>query len=105
MMEVWNIDDRIDLYVNNRKKADCGFNGKCSWNLNSYLAPGRNNVELRLHNVGGPYRWAYKLSRDGRSFRNQSCGDPKESCSRRGGPYAVGKGKFTKGILSTHIDY
>jgi hypothetical protein len=103
-LRVWNTDDRVDLYINGRYRASCGFDEDCNWELIRWLESGENYLELQLFNLGGPYRYSYRLHSDIEAIVEESCGDHSRSCSELGGPYAVGTGSFTKSIFSHVIE-
>lgn len=103
-LRVWNVDDRVDLYVNGLSRGNCGFDAECEWKLNRWLEFGTNTIELRLYNVGGPYRYAYRLKSNRETTAEAACGDASRSCINLGGPYRVGTGSFTRTIFSDVIE-
>ena len=98
-----NIDDRLEAVVNGSNVGGCGLGANCAISLNAQLKSGKNSVQIRLQNVGGPYHYRFVVNRNGVPWFQESCGAPGQSCNTHGGPFPVGTGQFNKFISSFDI--
>ena len=90
--EAWNLelalgDDILRAYINGKRVEECTLNIKCSVDLNQYLEPGENTLEVKLENYGGPYAFGVVLSKNGKVVSEDHCGGPidgRKECARFG---------------------
>lgn len=73
-LKVFNIDDRIDVFVGNTLKHTCNFNQECLWDITNDLAPGVNVISLRLTNTMLGYTYGYVLTKDEIIYGQDVCG-------------------------------
>lgn len=99
-----NIDDAMLIIVNGATKQQCGFLQDCTTSLDSLLSAGRNTIQIKLKNVGGPYHYKFEVIKDKKSFALESCGAPGSTCSSFG-IFPIGQGAFERELLSFDIYY
>ena len=73
-LKVFNIDDRIDVFIGNTLKHTCNFNQECLFDITNDLTPGVNVISLRLTNTVLGYTYGYVLTKDGIIYGQDVCG-------------------------------
>jgi collagen type I/II/III/V/XI/XXIV/XXVII alpha len=95
-LKIDNVDDEVNLYVNDSKKATCSYGQSyCSYNLGQWMNAGPNEVKIELVNGGSGYSFGYELSNEDGVQEAFQCG------VRDSGGCDLGDGGLKGGVVAT----
>ena len=71
---VFNIDDMVDVYVNQKKISQCDFSRTCEINLSPHFREGPNNVRFEYKNHLLFWTYGYEVTKNGEVMYEGRCG-------------------------------
>ena len=71
---VFNIDDTVDVYVNEKKISQCDFSRTCEIKLNPHFKKGQNKVRFEYRNNILFWTYGYEVSKNGEVMYEGRCG-------------------------------
>ena len=71
---VFNIDDTVAIYVNDKKINQCDFSRSCEINLSPHFESGHNKVRLEYSNHALFWTYGYEVLKNGEVMYKGRCG-------------------------------
>lgn len=71
---VFNIDDMVDVYVNQKKISQCDFSRTCEIKLSPHFKEGKNKVRFEYSNHLLFWTYGYEVSKNGEVMYEGRCG-------------------------------